>query len=506
MKEGLSPMKKWYFFLALVVVYAVVAPLRSTNRVIDGDEGFYASAARLVGEGKIPYLDFFYPQAPILPFVYGAWTNLAGFSLLSLRLLSSLFTIATVALWAWFLYKEYEQAFWVGFASLLLLVCNPFLLTWGVVVKTFALSNFLATIALISIWRFLAERKMAWLIGAGVACGFLVSTRLLYIGVPVAIGGWLLLRAPKMEGGIGRTRLLLAFASGLFIACVPAFVLFLSDPGVFLFNNVGYHQLRSETPVRLVQFMNSLQYLKGTFLVHPYMIVQVVLVGVGVFGLIRQKSPGEKQKSSFAEIAIGAIVALVGVSLTPFPLYEQYFTSPLAPLFIPLVGMGIHTVWKWNRIVLAVCLMVAALVSYAEFDNEETQASAMSGWQMATFEDVAARIQRHTVETDTVISPWPGYACESGRQFLPGLENQFALPISANISPADQKRYRIAGKDSIISALNQGKGKVVVIGAWVSSLFVSLGESDRKEFYHALSRNYEIAEEIENVLVYVRKR
>jgi hypothetical protein len=39
------------------------------HRLIDGDEGFYLLAARLVLQHKTPYLDFFYPQAPLLPYV-----------------------------------------------------------------------------------------------------------------------------------------------------------------------------------------------------------------------------------------------------------------------------------------------------------------------------------------------------------------------------------------------------------------------------------------------------
>ena len=125
---------------------------------------------------------------------------------------------------------------------------------------------------------------------------------------------------------------------------------------------------------------------------------------------------------------------------------------------------------------------------------------------MATFENATEYIRNHTAETDTVISPWPGYACESGRRFFPGLENQFALAISGRLSPAEQHRYRIVGKDSIISAIRHGNAKMVVIGAWVSALFVSLGVDDGNEFYRVLADQYQLVGETENALFYVRKR
>ncbi len=504
--KGLSAMKMSYVFLALVLVYAVAAPLHSRYRVIDGDEGFYASAARLVGEGKIPYLDFFYPQAPILPFVYGAWTTLSGYSLVALRILSCLFTIATVALWAWFLYTEHGLSPWVAFTSFLVLMLNPFLMTWGIVVKTFALSNFLATVAMISLWRFVVQRNTAWLFSAGMACGLLVSTRLLYMAVPVVIACWLLLRVPTINNTIHRWRILLVFVSGLFLACIPALLLFLRDPEVFMFNNVGYHLLRSDTPATIPQFKSALLFLRDTFLAHPYMVFQLAIVGIGAYSLFRRRLKRDGQYSPLAEVSLAVIAALVITSLTPYPLYEQYFTSPLAPLVIPLVGIGIHFLWERNRLVVFACLMLTGLISFRELRNEEIQASTMRGWEMQTFENVTEFIRSHTADTDTVISSWPGYACESGRRFFPGLENQFALPIATSLSPANQHRYRIVGTDSIISAIEHGNAEMVVIGVWMGTLFADSGENERKDFFSALAKQYQMAGEIENVSFYVRKR
>ncbi len=50
----------------------------SRVRPIDGDEGYYATAARLVSEGRTPYLDFFYPQMPLLPYVYAPAFKVVG--------------------------------------------------------------------------------------------------------------------------------------------------------------------------------------------------------------------------------------------------------------------------------------------------------------------------------------------------------------------------------------------------------------------------------------------
>lgn len=46
---------------------------------------------------------------------------------------------------------------------------------------------------------------------------------------------------------------------------------------------------------------------------------------------------------------------------------------------------------------------------------------------------------------------------------------------------------------------------MVVIGAWVSPLFVTMNEGDKEELYQALDRKYRLATQIEDVSVYDRR-
>lgn len=69
-------------YLAGLIYYAHVRP-------IDADEGFYTTAARLVWEGKTPYRDFFYQQAPLLPYLYSWIWAVHPRSLVAMRFLSA---------------------------------------------------------------------------------------------------------------------------------------------------------------------------------------------------------------------------------------------------------------------------------------------------------------------------------------------------------------------------------------------------------------------------------
>ncbi len=68
----------------LVVVfttYALVADHYRHGSMMAPDESFYALAARLVYEGKLPYRDFAYSQTPLLPYINGALLHAVGFGM-----------------------------------------------------------------------------------------------------------------------------------------------------------------------------------------------------------------------------------------------------------------------------------------------------------------------------------------------------------------------------------------------------------------------------------------
>ena len=65
-----------YFWRAIIISGIVIFALNSAIFVILGqanaDEGWYLYASKLVYEGKFPYQDFAFTQAPLLPYIYGA--------------------------------------------------------------------------------------------------------------------------------------------------------------------------------------------------------------------------------------------------------------------------------------------------------------------------------------------------------------------------------------------------------------------------------------------------
>ncbi|MBK7091605.1 MAG: hypothetical protein IPH59_07785 [bacterium] len=64
--------KRLILILALQLAAALVFVY---YRTVDADEGFYLAAAQRVADGMMPYVDFFFPQAPLLPLTFFGLSN-----------------------------------------------------------------------------------------------------------------------------------------------------------------------------------------------------------------------------------------------------------------------------------------------------------------------------------------------------------------------------------------------------------------------------------------------
>lgn len=83
---------------SIFVFAAVMGIVHISLGRITGDEGWYLHSARLVVNGKLPYRDFFFTQAPILPYVYGAILKVVGESYYTGRMISFVFLMAGMGL------------------------------------------------------------------------------------------------------------------------------------------------------------------------------------------------------------------------------------------------------------------------------------------------------------------------------------------------------------------------------------------------------------------------
>ena len=79
--------------LLAALLAAVFVPM-SLFRLVDGDEGIVlCSSLGLSPKANCHTNDFYYPQMYLLPYVYGGWMKVVGFSWYAARLLSAVFSV-----------------------------------------------------------------------------------------------------------------------------------------------------------------------------------------------------------------------------------------------------------------------------------------------------------------------------------------------------------------------------------------------------------------------------
>jgi hypothetical protein len=506
--------------IAASILYALGMIYYANVRPLDGDEGFYTTAARLVSEGKLPYRDFFYQQAPLLPYLYSCVWSVCPRSLVAMRVLSALCGSIAVLLWGLWCFA-FGRRFSVkaGLATFAVVLMNPYSISWNVVVKTFAFANLFMTIATLSLYLALRFSQLRWFFVAGVALGACASVRSFYGPLLFVVFVWLLWQKPK---GLQASHSAAAiFLAGCVLGLLPMIVSFLRDPAAFLFNNLGYHHLdagymwdgtrliegyRSVGHTALVYFATIAVRLIGF---HPYFTIELIIGVMGIVSIRKLRhsfaSPYQPQDYLYFQIALLMLFAYTVVALLPFPPYDQYFDSPLVPLVVPFVMEGIRLISRTSRNRVVALVLVLALLCLPEVRHETRENSWDPVWRVPIYRQVSQTIADNSRPEDIVMSFWPGFVFESGRQYFSGLEDHFAFRVISELTPQERTHYHIIAHDRILQAVANREASLLVIPPWIVEYYNNLSQNQIQEFHHAIDDNYVLIQQISGIGIYRRR-
>ena len=453
-----------------VLMAAVFVPM-SLYRLVDGDEGIYLLVSRLVVEGQLPYHDFFYPQMFLLPYVYGAWMKLVGYSWYGARLLSALFSVVLGLLVA-------SQAARLtgrraaGFLAGVLFTFSSLAFGWYPLVKTFVLP----TLLLFAAYAVLSSRSRLKWVASGLLLGLSVACRVYVIAVVPAFLLELYLTEKEL-----RPRLMQAarFALGLLIGLLPAELFLLIDPGTFVFNVVGLQTIRTDYtvmswwdqktlgPMQLV----GMKYAEGTTSIQ-FLLLFLVNLGAWVSSAVaRERLP----------LASSIAILLMLASLVPTPTYTQYFCMPLpfllvsAVVFLAALAREASGV-RFRHVLATLAAVYVVLLPPYDFYRYTVSGEQVPGifvkgdavnWRLSTIRAVGQAIDRELrQDRPFVISFWPGYLVETRAAILPGMENHFALLYANLVSPTEVVRFKLMSYPELGWHFQRHTVDVVVLGNW----------------------------------------
>lgn len=480
-----------------------VAVLVAALRPLDGDEGYYAAAARLVAMGRLPYLDFFYPQTPLLPFILAPFTWLCGASLWLLR--AAPVVAVALAAWCLALYGRASRRR-LGIPALtpvLMLALDPHFLSWNVTLKTYGAANLGVLATLVALDRGVRGRGSRWLAVGGALAALTVGVRLLYAGwAAVLVGGVVILLWRERE-----VRQVGALVAGALAGAAPTVFFLARDPDRFLFNTLRYHQLRfSVHDLSGAGFgeraLDALAVLGGALAAAPYLALLLVLA---VWGLRSLRDDRTQEARLLRVWSLAALVHFV-VCLLPDPAYRQYFTAAWSPLVIPPALAGLADLWRRaGRPRAAAALAPVLLACYAVLQLAvlHTGMDMAPVWTRPVQNEVAAAIDRHSGPQDTVLAFWSGFPYTARRNWAPGMENHFALGVAEKLDAHGRNRYHIAGVDRLREMFRARTARVVVLGGWMHEINTQIPQQELARLLAELDRNYALVEAIGEVKIMV---
>ena len=521
MRESDKRAKKRWALAGVVLastLYCAGLAYYAETRPIDGDEGFYATAARLVWEGKTPYQDFFYQQTPLLPYLYGWMWAIRPQSLIAMRLISAACGGVAVFLWGISLVSQKRLPTNIALATFAAVLLNPYWVSWNVVVKTFAFANLFMTTATICLYAALHSTGTRWYFVAGLALGACTSVRSFYGPVLVVVLLWSLYQEHRSSRlSYPRT---LTFLGGSVCGLLPLIVSFLRDPRAFLFNNIRYHQLDAGYmwSGRLVEGYQNVQHTTAVYFdavvvrllgSHPYFTMGTVFSIVGGISLWKlrksQEGPYDEHDYLYFELALLMLATYTVVALVPFPPYDQYFDGPLVPFLVPFLGEGLRIVWRAGQKRLVTLALLAVVLFIVEIGRETASQSEVAVWRLANYDEMTRVIEANSRPDETVLSFWPGYVFASGRRYFPGIENHFVYRIMNKISSAERARYHVVSHDQVLSAISRREIPLLVLSPWLGEYENNLSPGDLQLFHDIINANYLPLSSVSGIAIYRRR-
>jgi len=475
-------------------------------RPLDGDEGYYTTAARLVWEGKTPYTDFAYQQGISLPYLYGWIWAVHPRSLVAMRYLSAACGAIAVLLWGIWLLSAGRFSPTVALATFAVIVLNPYWVWWNVAVKTFAAANLLMSVAMICLYAALQSQRARWYLIGGVALGACASVRALYGPLVPFVLLWLLHR----EWRTSRRDFTgtLAFLAGATCGVLPMIFSFAHDPQAFIFNNIKYRTLLSphESLRHTVHvYLNNML----SLLHHTYFVATILLAIVGILNLLklrhRRESPYNRQDYCYFELAFLMLLVYIATASIPFPVFDQYFTSPLLPFLVVFIAEGLRVTFRFQTASLLLLAVLAPILFFRGIKSEAAEYASAPSLQLSSFRRVTEVLEANSHENDVVLSIWPGYVFASGRRYFPGSENHFNYGVAYKMSPDARVRFHVLSKNEVLYAISTGAVNVFIPSASKYYLDATMSPSELRAFRSALDANYEPVGESDGVEVYRRR-
>lgn len=309
----------------------------SQTKAFAWDEGFHLLAAQLISGGKLPYLNFHFPQTPLNAFWNAAWMRMFGDGWRVAHALAALLTAGAAWLAADFLLERFPVPRWrlaTALAAAAGVGLNAAVVEFGTVGQAYALCLFLITAAFRLSAAAVDREGLALPALAGFFAAAAANSSLLTAPVAPVLILWMLVynrsgkRLPKFA----------AFAGGVVLPCLPLLWLLAKAPRLVAFNVIGYHLL-----YRRAEWEGATQHdleVMASWIDSPQALLLGLLAVAGLLFTVYKSGWDPRRR---AELYLCAwLAAAQGAYLcTAHPTFSRYFLLTV-PFLAILASVGLY--------------------------------------------------------------------------------------------------------------------------------------------------------------------
>jgi hypothetical protein len=465
--------------LVVLVVQLVSFLAMAEWRLIDGDEGLYLAAARLMMEGRTPYTEFYWPQFPLVPLAYGVWSAVVGEGWFAGRALSAILASGTGTILFLLAGRRFGARRWGAVAVGIYLACG-LTFAWQPLVKTYALTTFLlvagfAVLSPLGLQR-VSPRARALLagglVGAAVAARLLVAPCLVVFVVAAACQE----RTPR-----ARLTAALAFALGAGLGLLPLLPHLLGHPDEFVYATLLSHADRNAAGVAIGDAGQKLAVATKIFGLAPFLYAhprgfqvcesaQTATLALAVAGVVL----GSLRRRRWPALAVWIVLALSGANLLPTPTFVQYFTTAV-PFAALLAVEIVHAHWARRAVRFGALAFGLIFLTAAPFEIWRTCVSGhdvpvlspdepRGNWHLTTMREVARAVDALARPGEPVLAMWPGNLIGARAAIVPGFENQNTFAAALHQPFAQRRRFRLASFGDFLAEVASREHRLVIAG------------------------------------------
>lgn len=503
--------------LGLLALYAINVFLGPLNQ----DEGWYLLAAINTANGMVPYKDFAYTQAPVLPYFYGAFANVwSGGGVLGGRVFTAVLGVLGVffaSMTAYCLAPQGRKAA-AAIVALALLGLSPVYSYFTTIPKTYALASLFVCAGAFSL---VCQKRLSFEFAAAffaLAAGVRLS-----LGVILAaVGVGLLIFCKRKELRFAWLRFGIAGAIMLAIIFVPAL---LGSYENFVFCQT-YHVGR-ETPAILYRLVLMGGFLSRILQAYFPSVALFIASALVVWFTARRQHQANKEMGVMKRVAewvkttsiehVFVIILAISFAATmlvhgtaPFP-YDDYQTPGmpfLAMLAAVLFAMATRNV-AWYRsltIVVFACVGLFAIgspmcMNWVLERQDRFWFIMQDEPQVLNLKRIGAELRERLPENALLFTQDAYLAVEAQRKVAPGLElGPFSMFEYGNGMTDDVARDRkVHTFTTLLELLESGKCPVAAISGYSFAITCPSTEATPLElvhqFYDVLELKYELVKE-----------